>query len=149
MTKEDSHPRELLDERYAQILDAVHRSGGSANTSRIKALTGISTNQVITQRMDRLEEWGFVQTGYEPVPKGTNRLPTKVATLTGYGREVVESGMVDHYLEEDRIEDVEGLNSRVDELDRRLAGQRDDVDELRDRVDDIEAFLREAAGYDG
>lgn len=146
MPAREKHPREWLDKRYAKIVKAIYREGGAANTTKIKAATGIDTNQIITQRLDRLEEWGIVQTGYQPVSESGNRLPTKTGTLTSYGRQIVEEGTVDRFLDDDRVEGVYELNKRVDEIDRQVAAQQDDLNKLLNRVESIEEFLKQA-GY--
>lgn len=122
--------RSRLDTKYADILRAIHKSGGSANTTEIKALTGIETNQIITQRMDRLSEWGLVEIGYNQSKQAGNRLPTKVATLTGYGRSVVDDGILDGLSNPDKILSIRQLNDRVDRHERMISTLFDRVDEL-------------------
>lgn len=112
--------RDRLDERYIAILRAIDQRGGTAS-SEIKSLTGIETKQVITQRMDRLRDWVLVTTSYRRDPEKEHQLPTKTATLTQYGQQVVDSGILDEFVFEDRVKDVSELNRRVSTLDRRLA----------------------------
>lgn len=134
--------RARLDERYALILQAIKQKGGSASTSEIKALTGIQTNQIITQRMDRLREWDLVTTTYRDESGNPQQIPTKVASLTMYGRQVAESGLLDdliHYNE--RVTDVDSLNTEVSMLKRRVAQQED-------RLRAVEKYLREEVNLD-
>lgn len=134
--------RERLDERYADILHAVGERGGTATTSEIKALTGIDTNQIITQRMDRLAEWDLVTLTYRKTNNNPNQLPTKVASLTEYGRQTVESGLLEEFrYGNDRVDTVERLNGRVRRQARRIEQQRK-------RLRAIEQYLTEEVKVD-
>lgn len=118
--------RNRLDRRYAKIIRAIDTRGGQASTSEIKALTGIDTNQVITQRMDRLAEWGLVTTSYRSVDSDSQRLPTKVATLTPSGQTVADDEiLIDGLLSDDStIQDVSKLNARINHVERRVGNQQ-------------------------
>lgn len=131
---DESTLRDKLDVRYVRILRAIQERGGTATTTEIKRLTGIETNQIITQRMDRLQEMGLVTTSYRQDQSRTEQLPTKVATFTSRGRQLATGGLLDEFSGRNQIQSVSQVNDRLDELERQVEALKDEVSDLSEGV---------------
>jgi archaellum component FlaC len=137
-----------LDWKSQEILRALLENGGSANTTELRALTGIDDNNPINYRYNqKLVPRGLVELA-QPEAEG-NKLPPQVATLTPRGEAVAES-VIEQRGESTNIGDaVEEFNARVtrvesqiDRLDTELdEAESDDGDDLKDQIDDLDRRL--------
>lgn len=121
-----------LDWKSQEILRAIHKNDGSANTSEVRTLTGIDNNDTILYRFrEKLAPHGLIT--LEQPESDTAKPEPKVATFTQRGVEVAErliESRGDQSLTEDYVEQLEAkitrLETRIDELeadDRRSEDQ--------------------------
>lgn len=139
---------EELDWRSQEILRALLENGGSANTTELRALTGIDDNNPINYRYNqKLVPRGLVELT-QPEAEGNKLLP-QVATLTSRGETTAET-IIEQRGESTNIGDaVEEFNARVtriesqiDRLDAELDDdENDDTGDLEDQIDDLDRRL--------
>ena len=136
-----------LDWKSQEILRALLENGRSANTTELRALTGIDDNNPINYRYNnKLAPRGLVELT-QPDAEGNKLLP-KVASLTPHGEAVAET-VLDQRGESTSIGDaVEEFDARVTrieaQIDRLDAGSDNDSDglnELQEQVDDLDRKL--------
>ncbi|HET7323574.1 MAG TPA: hypothetical protein VFJ06_04515 [Halococcus sp.] len=137
-----------LDWKSQEILRALLENGGSANTTELRALTGIDDNNPINYRYNnKLAPRGLVDLT-QPDAEGNKLLP-KVASLTPHGETVAET-VLEHRGEStsigDAVEEFNGrvtrIESRLDRLDTELDdSERDAVGNLEDQIDDLDRRL--------
>lgn len=139
---------EELDWKSQEILRALLENGGSADTTELRALTGIDNNDPINYRHNnKLVPRGLVELTQPDA--GPNQLVAQVATLTSRGETVAES-VIEQRGEETNIGDaVEQFNARLtrveSQIDRLDADSDSDSDgdpavlnELQEQVDDLD-----------
>lgn len=142
---------EELDWKSQEILRALLENGGSANTTELRALTGIDNNDIINYRHNnKLVPRGLVELSYPDA--APNELLAQTVTLTPRGEAVAES-VVEQRGESTNIGDaVEEFNARLtrveSQLDRLDADSDDDatadaaaLNEVQEQVDDIDGKL--------
>ena len=140
-----------LDWKSQEILRALLENEGSANTTELRALTGIDDNNPINYRYNnKLVPRGLVELT-QPDSEANELLP-QVATLTPHGEAVAET-VIEHRGEETNIGDaVEEFNARLtrveSQIDRLAADSDGDSDtdpaalnELQEQVDDLDGKL--------
>lgn len=143
----DTDPRVILDEldwQSQEILRALLENGGQANTTELRALTGIDDNNPINYRYNNtLAPRGLIKLT-QPSAEGNKLLP-KVASLTDRG-ETVARAVIDHRGETTNIGDaVEEFNARVTRLESQVkrldtasdGPDSDYLDELHEQVTDL------------
>jgi hypothetical protein len=139
---------ENLDWKSQEILRTLYKNDGSATTSEIRALTGLSSNDEILYRYrEKLVPRGLVE--LEQPESETARPEPKIATFTQQGVEVTEriiderAGPADL---ESRVDKLEADFSRVtDQMDKAQSSDGDgseipsDVDlaELDEKTDQL------------
>jgi hypothetical protein len=126
-----------LDWKSQEILVALYENGGTANTTDLRALTGIDDNAIIIYRHNnKLAPRGLIELE-QPQTDGTHIAP-KVATLTSTGETVAERILDSRDEEHTTISDyaaqleakINQLETRLDELEtdeRRHADQEQDA----------------------
>lgn len=140
-----------LDWKSQEILRALYENGGNANTTELRALTGIDNNAIIVYRhTEKLAPRELVELE-QPETDGTHIAP-KVATLTSKGETVAEriikgrgeaSTNISEYV--DQLEaKVNQLETRIDELE--TAENQRDRGEQEARVETIEQFTANKYG---
>jgi DNA-binding MarR family transcriptional regulator len=138
---------EELDWKSQEILRALLENGGSANTTELRALTGIDNNDPINYRHNnKLVPRGLVELTQPDA--GPNQLVAQVATLTPHGEAVAES-VIEQRGEETNIGDaVEQFNARLTRVESQIdrLDADSDVDpaalnELQEQVDDLDGKL--------
>lgn len=136
-----------LDWKSQEILRALLENGGSANTTELRALTGIDDNNPINYRYNnKLAPLGLVELT-QPDAEGNKLLP-KVASLTPHGETVAET-VLDQRGESTSIGDaVEEFNARVtrieaelDRLDTDSAAESSELADIQEQVDDLDRKL--------
>lgn len=140
-SKSDSVTGGDLDWKSHEILRAIYKNDGSANTSEIRALTGIDNNDQILYRFrEKLTPRGLIE--LEQPESETARPKPKVASFTAHGVEVAEriiderAGTADLESRVDKLEaDISRLQQGVDDA----AGETTDVDlaELEEKTDSL------------
>lgn len=142
---------EELDWKSQEILRALLENGGSANTTELRALTGIDDNNPINYRYNnKLAPRGLVELS-QPDSEANELLP-QVATLTPHGEAVAET-VIEQRGETTNIGDaVEQFNARLtrveSQIDRLDADSDGDapadpaaLNELQEQVDDLDGKL--------
>ena len=130
-----------LDPKSQAFLRVVYECGGSAATTKIRDRTGLDQYER-NYRFGKLEERDLITISEkEEDYAGPN--PPKVAVLTEEGEELVESGALspgadDIIAEHEHSERVEELEERVERIEGVLQ-------EVCDRLDQLEAW-RERLG---
>lgn len=110
-----------LDWKAREILRAIYKNDGSANTSEVRQLTGIDNNDKILYRFrKKLEPSGLIT--LEQPDSDTARPEPKVATFTQLGVEVAEQVI-------DEQEGPADLKSRVDKLETDLSRLTEQLEE--------------------
>lgn len=124
-----THSHQDLDWKSHEILRALYKSDGTANTSEIRALTGIDNNDKILYRFrEKLVPRDLIT--LDQPESDTAKPEPKVATFTQHGVEVAEQII-------DERAGPADLESRVDKLETdlsRLTDQRDS--EAKQSTDD-------------
>ena len=142
---------EELDWKSQEILRALLENEESANTTELRALTGIEKNNAINYRYNnKLVPRGLVELT-QPDAEGNKLLP-KIAALTPHGEAVAEN-VIEQRGEATNIGDaVEQFNARLtrveSQIDRLDADSDDDatadaaaLNELQEQVDDLDGKL--------
>jgi archaellum component FlaC len=152
-TETEIDPVVMLDEldwQSQEILRALLENGGQANTTELRALTGIDDNNPINYRYNNtLAPRGLVELT-QPDAEGNKLLP-KVASLTDRG-ETVAKAVIEHRGEATNIGDaVEEFNARVTRIESQLnrldtppeadRPDSDDFDELQEQIADLDTKL--------
>jgi hypothetical protein len=141
---------ENLDWKSQEILRALYKSDGSANTTEIRTLTGIDSNDKVLYRFrEKLAPQELIE--LEQPESETARPEPKVATFTQQGVEVAEriiderAGPADL---ESRVDKLEADFSRVSEqLDAATTqATADDERATEADVDDLQAQLTDLDG---
>jgi archaellum component FlaC len=140
-----------LDWKSQEILRALLENEGSANTTELRALTGIDDNNPINYRYNnKLVPRGLVELT-QPDSEANELLP-QVATLTSRGETVAET-VIEQRGEATSIGDaVEEFNARLtrveSQIDRLDADSDDDatadaaaLNEVQEQVDDLDGKL--------
>ena len=140
-----------LDWKSQEILRALLENGGSADTTELRALTGIDNNDPINYRHNnKLVPRGLVELTQPDA--GPNQLVAQVATLTSRGETVAES-VIEQRGEETNIGDaVEQFNARLTRVESQIdrldadSDSESDVDsavlnELQEQVDDLDGKI--------
>lgn len=145
----DTDPRVILDEldwQSQEILRALLENDGQANTTELRALTGIDDNNPINYRYNNtLAPRGLIKLT-QPSAEGNKLLP-KVASLTDRG-ETVARAVIEHRGETTNIGDaVEEFNARMTRLESQVkrldtaseadGPDADDLDELQEQLTDL------------
>jgi TolA-binding protein len=139
----DGEGMDGLDWKSQEILQRLYENGGSANTTDLRALTGIDNNAIIVYRhTEKLAPRGLVELE-QPETDGTHIAP-KVATLTSEGETVAEriikgrgeaSTNISEYV--DQLEaKVNQLETRIDELET-AENHRERDEQVAETVDEI------------
>jgi hypothetical protein len=114
---------ENLDWKSQEILRTLYKNDGSATTSEIRALTGLSSNDEILYRYrEKLVPRGLVE--LEQPESETARPEPKIATFTQQGVEVTERII-------DERAGPADLESRVDKLEADFSRVTDQMDETQ------------------
>lgn len=128
-----------LDWKSKEILHAIYKNDGSANTSEIRALTSIDNNDQILYRFrEKLTPRGLIE--LEQPESDTARPKPKVASFTAQGIEVAER-IIDDQAEpadlESRVDKLEADFSRLEQEMESAAGETTDVDltKLEEKTD--------------
>lgn len=120
----DGEAMDGLDWKSQEILRALYENGGSADTTELRALTGIDNNAIIIYRhTEKLAPRELVELE-QPETDGTHIAP-KVATLTSEGETVAER------IIKGRGEASTNISEYVDQLEAK-------VNQLKTRIDDLE-----------
>jgi archaellum component FlaC len=140
-----------LDWKSQEILRALLENEGSANTTELRALTGIDDNNPINYRYNnKLVPRGLVELSQPDSEK--NELLPQIASLTSRG-EIVAESVIEQRGDSTNIGDaVEEFNARLTRVESqidRLDGDSDDdaaadsatVNELQQQVDDLDGKL--------
>lgn len=155
-----------LDWKAQEVLEAIVENGGEADTTEVKAYTGLERNEVVKYRFAKLHEARLVETHQ---PRSQNGRPAaKVVSLTDWGEDLlgdegfdldVESGDDDLTIDErverlekqvGRMRDTYGqVKQRIVELEEEVEAHDDDLDDLAGKIDDIQQFLTNAAERGG
>lgn len=140
-----------LDWKSQEILRALLENEGSANTTELRALTGIDDNNPINYRYNnKLVPRGLVELSQPDSEK--NELLPQIASLTSRG-EIVAESVIEQRGESTNIGDaVEEFNARltrvesqIDRLDTDSSGDSDidpaALSEIQEQVDDLDGKL--------
>ncbi|WP_231189044.1 hypothetical protein [Haladaptatus sp. DYF46] len=121
----DSRPdfNSNLDWISRQILAAIHESDGTADTSEIKAITGVTEGTKVPYRLKNKLAPDFVDL-MQPEMTDDGQIPPKVATLTADGEDLAEAIVEEEFDTADLSDDLENVKA--------------DVSRLAARVDDLE-----------
>lgn len=120
---DDDRGVETLDWQSQEILRTLYKNDGSANTTEIRTLTGIDSNDKVLYRFrEKLAPRGLIE--LEQPESATARPEPKVATFTQRGVEVTE-----HIIDE-RAAPTD-LGSRVDKLEADLSRVTDQMEAVR------------------
>ncbi|RBI59379.1 hypothetical protein DMJ13_22390 [halophilic archaeon] len=112
-----------LDWISRQILAAIHESDGTADTSEIKALTGVTEGTKVPYRLKNKLSPQFVDL-MQPEMTDDGQIPPKVATLTPNGKELAEAIVEEEFDTADLSEDLENVKADLS----RLAARIDDLE---------------------
>ena len=105
-----------LDWQAHAIIEAIHDNGGTADTSEIRAITGIDDYNVVLYRLNKkLEPHGLVDL-MQPDPDG-GRPRAKVVTLTEQGKAFAERLTTD---EDDSDDSPVSIIERIDRLEAQM-----------------------------
>lgn len=140
-SESDSDTGPDLDWKSQEILRAIYKNDGSANTSEIRALTGIDNNDQILYRFrEKLTPTGLIE--LEQPESDTARPEPKMASFTAQGVDVAEQ-IIDARATpadlESRVDKLEADVSRLDQERENAAGETTDVDlaELEEKTDSL------------
>lgn len=148
---------EELDWQSQAILRALFEHGGKANTTELRALTGIDDNNKINYRYNNKLLPRHLIEVTQPQARG-NKLPPGVASLTSRGETVAEY-IVDHRGESTSIGDaVEEFDARVTRIESQIDRLETDSDtsgpspsDLQAQIDDLnenfDALFRNMARF--
>jgi hypothetical protein len=121
---------ENLDWKSQEILRALYKHDESANTTEVRTLTGIDSNDKVLYRFqEKLLPRELIE--LKQPESETARPEPKLATLTQHGVEVTER------LIEERAGPTD-IESRVDKLESDLSRVTDQMDEAQSSDDDNE-----------
>lgn len=150
---------EELDWKSQEILRALLENGGTANTTELRALTGIDDNNKINYRYhNKLTPRELIDLE-QPETEGNKLLP-QIASLTTRGKAVAKH-VVENRGESTSLGDaVEEFNARVTRLEAKVDRLNTDTDsqsdgptprELQDEIDELdekfEALFRNMARF--
>lgn len=140
-----------LDWKAQEVLEAIVENGGTADTSEVKAYTGLERNEVIKYRFAKLSEAQLVETHQPPGDNG--RPAAKVARLTNDGEQLVGEGGLEFAVEpgddsltvDERLERIEKQVGRwremYGEVKRRIVELQEEVEQHDDDLDDLDRRL--------
>lgn len=145
--------RTQVDRQGRRFIAAVQYLGGEATMTEIRHRTGLS-RAVADWRFRKLDDLDLIDVSYAKTGRG-DRDPPRVATLTGTARAEIERGLlfdIDRDRSKEEIndlaaeiqslrEDVERIEQKVDAGAEELHWLNNDIDDIHDWADDIEAFL--------
>lgn len=141
-----------LDWKAQEVLEAIVENGGTADTSEVKAYTGLERNEVVKYRFAKLSEARLVETHQPPGDNG--RPAAKVARLTDDGERLLGEGGLEFAVEsgddsltvDERLERLEKQVGRMretyGEVKRRIVELEDEVKQHDDDLDDLARRLR-------
>jgi hypothetical protein len=129
--RDDHRGVENLDWESQEILRTLYKNDGSANTTEIRTLTGIDSNDKVLYRFrEKLAPRGLIE--LEQPESETARPEPKVATFTQRGVEVTEEIIDERAAPAD-------LGARVDKLEA-------DISRVTDQMKDVQASHADANG---
>ena len=130
-----------VDPQSRDVLHAIERNDGTANTTEIRRETGLS-NSSVRYRYDKLEDLGLIETSYDPNATPAGVAPLITAKLTETARQAIQEGLT-----------VESANERADvepsdnyELIRKLEQEVAQLRHLTNLLDNTKDDIIEAIG---
>jgi DNA-binding MarR family transcriptional regulator len=115
------------DTKSERMLVAIHENGGSANTTEIRQMAGLS-NDDVNYRHRKLESEGYIEV--DPPEPNRRTLQPKVAHLTEQGTEYVES-----------LEQGADFEVKTPEVNPRRV--RSEFDSMREEIEQLEGNLQQ------